>query len=306
MNDIKLSYVLTTYNKLPYLKMVMEDLVKNCDKDEEIIITDGGSTDGTKEYLQELYKLGKIHKYISEKDLGEGHGYNKGIMMAEGKLIKLLSDDDVFFYEAIRRCKEYMLLHPEIDVLNTHGGWYDLSRDNDIEVFTDIYLSLLQQWKETGKPFAFCMLGIMLNKNSLPLLGLLNPSIARVDAEYSLRITSLKIRLAWYTGVSYVRVLNDNSNSVVHSRKIQEETMRLNQFYNVSIDGEQAAASIPDMVKSSIRRYKNKLLGNRSMKHSEHHSNVSKPLISFGKGVEKSNKWMQERFSACNVTFHTN
>jgi glycosyltransferase involved in cell wall biosynthesis len=265
MKDINLSYVLTTYNKLPYLKVVMNELIKNCQNDEEIIITDGGSTDGTKEYLKELYNQGKIHKYISEKDWGEGHGFNKGIMMAGGKLIKLLSDDDVFCFDVIRRCKEYMLIHPEIDALNTHGGWYDLSRDNDIEVFTEVYLSSLQQWKETGKPFAFCMLGIMLNKNSLPLLGLLNPSIVRADAEYSLRITSLKIRLAWYTGVSYVRILNNDSNSVVHSRKIQEETMRLNNFYNVSIDGEQAAPSILDMAKSSIRRYKNRLLGNKQI-----------------------------------------
>jgi glycosyltransferase involved in cell wall biosynthesis len=306
MNDINLSYVLTTYNKLPYLKMVMDDLIKSCEKDEEIIVTDGGSTDGTKEYLQELYALGKIHKYISEKDLGEGHGFNKGIMMAGGKLIKLLSDDDVFFYDAIRKCKEYMLLHPEIDVLNTHGGWYDLSRDNDIAVFTEIYLTSLKQWKETGKPFAFCTLGIMLKKNSLPLLGLFNPSIARADAEYSLRITSLKIRLAWYTGVSYVRILNNDSNSVIHSRRIQEETMRLNEFYNVSIDGEQAAASITDMVKSSLRRYKNRLLGNRSKKYGEHQANVFKHSISFDKGVEKSYKWMQGRFSAFNATFHTN
>lgn len=306
MNEINLSYVLTTYNKLPYLKVVMNELIKNCESDEEIIVTDGGSTDGTKEYLQELYTLGKIHKYISEKDLGEGHGFNKGIMMAGGKLIKLLSDDDVFFFDVIRRCKEYMLLHPEIDVLNTHGGWYDLSRDNDIEVFTEVYLTSLQQWKETGKPFAFCMLGIMLNKNSLPLLGLLNPSIVRADADYSLRITSLKIRLSWYTGVSYVRILNNDSNSVVHSRKIQEETMRLNQFYNVSIDGERATASIFDLVKSSIRRYKNRLLGNKPKNHNEHQNKVFTPSISFDRGVEKSYKWMQEQFASQNSTFLTN
>jgi glycosyltransferase involved in cell wall biosynthesis len=304
MSDIKLSYVLTTYNKLPYFKLVLDNLIKNCEKDEEIIVTDGGSKDGTEQYLQELYKRGKIHKYISEKDCGEGHGFNKGMLMAEGKLIKLLSDDDAFLFDAIKKCKEYMLLHPEVDVLNTHGGWYDLSLDNDINIFTDIYLKWLQQWKETGKPFSFCTLGIMLNRNSLPLLGLLNPSIARADAEYSLRITSLKIKLAWYTGVSYVRVLNSHSNSVVHSKKIQEETKRLNEFYNVSIEGEQAPPpGFREIVKSSILRYKNRLLGNKPSNNNAHQNKEFTPSISFDKGLEKSYKWMQEQFSGRNSNF---
>ena len=47
MADIALSYVLTTYNKLPYLRQVLERLVAARQADEEIVVVDGGSTDAT-------------------------------------------------------------------------------------------------------------------------------------------------------------------------------------------------------------------------------------------------------------------
>lgn len=239
MSDYSLSYVLTTYNKLEFAKTVLQTVIENCASDEEIVVVDGGSKDGTAEYLHELSDKKLIHQFISEKDQGEGHGFNKAILMAKGQIIKYITDDDVFDFNVIRFCKNYMLANSNIDFLNTNGANYNIEYNSDIVVFTDAYIDQMKEWMHTGKPFAFCMLGAMFNKDSLPLLGLLNPSIKRADAEYSLRITSQKITMAWYTGVSYVRIHNSKSNSEVFSEKIKEETKKLNAFYNVSIDGEE-------------------------------------------------------------------
>ncbi|HRI80047.1 MAG TPA: glycosyltransferase, partial [Cyclobacteriaceae bacterium] len=60
MDDrITLSYVLTTYNKLPYLRVTIPYLLAACQPDEEIVVVDGGSQDGSAEYLAELHKSGK-------------------------------------------------------------------------------------------------------------------------------------------------------------------------------------------------------------------------------------------------------
>ena len=111
MNEIKLSYLITTRNKLPYLKEALGRLIKNAGEDEEIVVADGSSTDGTKEYLSQLYQNGKIHKFISEPDQNEAHGFNKCFVMARGELLKVVSDDDVFYYPAIRECKKFCLLY---------------------------------------------------------------------------------------------------------------------------------------------------------------------------------------------------
>ena len=42
-------------------------------------------------------------KFVSEEDISEGHAVNKGVLLASGKYIKLLTDDDYFYREAIEK-----------------------------------------------------------------------------------------------------------------------------------------------------------------------------------------------------------
>ena len=101
-NEKNLSYVLTTYNKLSYLKVTVPQLLAACDEDDEIVVYDGGSTDGTREYFQKLFEEGKIHQFKSEKDFGEANGYNKAMLAAKGKIIKIISDDDAYYFPGIK------------------------------------------------------------------------------------------------------------------------------------------------------------------------------------------------------------
>jgi glycosyltransferase involved in cell wall biosynthesis len=228
MRQIALSYVMTTHDKLPLLREVMEQLLANVQPDEEIVVIDGASTDGSKEYLNGLYEQGLIHKFISEKDYGEAHGDNKGFLMAEGELIKLITDDDVFYYPGISECKKYMLQHPEVDLLFTDGLAYDSA---SLPLFFMGYESSYNKWQKQKTPFSFCGLGLMFRRKSLPLLGLFNTAIIPVDHEFSLRVSSTPAKIVLYTGICYTRILNPKSNSVLFGNKISEERNRLELFY---------------------------------------------------------------------------
>ena len=46
---ISLSYILTTFNKLAYLKISLPYLIASRQQDEEIVIVDGGSKDGARD-----------------------------------------------------------------------------------------------------------------------------------------------------------------------------------------------------------------------------------------------------------------
>jgi glycosyltransferase involved in cell wall biosynthesis len=229
MNQPKLTYVLTTYNKLFFLQMVLEDLIIHCADDEDIVIVDGGSTDGTVEYLSSIQDCPKISKVVSAKDRGEAHGFNKAILLAKGDLIKVITDDDVFHWQSVRSCKEFMSSHPDVDLMGSSGAAINLDAD-DIFVPLD-YLENFSAWKSSNIPFAFCGLGLMIRRESLPLLGLFDLKYVRVDAEYSLRATSNDVNLAWLATPSWVRITNGASNSVKYFDKCVEEENKLNYLY---------------------------------------------------------------------------
>lgn len=229
MNPIKLSYVTSTMNKLPYLTIALERLMKNRKPDEEILVADGGSTDGTREYLERLFKEKKIDFFLSEKDKGESHALNKLFMRARGELITLITDDDAFNHPNIQECKKFMLEHPEIDMLGTDGG--KKNQDPKESVRRLAYMPLFEKWQKDHTPFMCCGLGLMMRRSSLPLLGFWNPPYSRADAEFMLRVTSGRANLAWYSNPSFVNISNPQSVSVTKMKKIFYETQKLEQMY---------------------------------------------------------------------------
>lgn len=234
MSDINLSYVITTFNKLSYLRIVLRMLIDARERDEEIVIVDGGSKDGTPEFLQGLFNEGKINKFVSEKDFGEAHGYNKGMLMAEGKLIKLITDDDLFYFPAIRRSKELMLQDPSTDIIFSSGLDYEgLNGTGKVSNYYAEDKANYENWFNKRKAFYACALGIMFRRDSLSLIGLLSTNNVRVDMEYLLRITHNKrVKMQFYDGYSFLRFCNESSNSNKHDKRMVAEGFYLSNYYN--------------------------------------------------------------------------
>lgn len=229
MNEVRLSYVMTTRNKLPYLKQTLPRLIKNKKEDEEILVADGASTDGTKEYLESLKQGGLIDRYISEPDSGEAHGLNKLFLMAKGILITIITDDDVFDFKSLQAIKNFMLEHPEIDYTGSEGGAKNQNPGGSVRPF--IYENNYRKWQSNRTPFASCALGLVYRRSSIPLIGLWNTSYKQLDAEFTLRNTSGKTNIAWYTGHSYVNISGPQSTSIVHMKRIKNERETMNRFY---------------------------------------------------------------------------
>ena len=211
MPDYKLSYIVTTYNKLPYLQHVMRRLVAARQEDEEIVVCDGGSKDGTTDYLQNLYDIGQIQQYVSERDKGEAHGFNKGMLMARGEIIKIITDDDAFHYPCIRQAADFMLQTPGIDVVMGYNA--------SIYIDSIIYANIIQkpaidfeQWIKFKTPFWMIGLPLLIRRKSLPLTGLFFSGVVLVDADFTYRITSLNVNIGWCTGVLSMHVSNPDGN----------------------------------------------------------------------------------------------
>ncbi len=95
---MKISIVISTYNHLnDCLKPCIESIIKTTNaKDIEIIVVANGCTDGTKEYLNDLYEKGAIPFFTwYDQPLGFPKANNEGICMATGDYIVLLNNDTV-------------------------------------------------------------------------------------------------------------------------------------------------------------------------------------------------------------------
>lgn len=229
MSEPVLSYLISTKNRLPFLKISLEKLMSNILPDEEIIIVDSDSKDGTKEYLTDLFNQGKIHQFISEPDKNQAHGWNKAMMMAKGILLKKIIDDDVFCFEAIRKCKNKLLVHSEIDFCISNALSVNLSNPELIshssrfEPFT--------AWKRgSTKSFSFSDVYLMIRKSALAYTGLYNTKFVMLDWEFALRISYLKCNIIYYTGYMAMGVGTPSNITSLTSKETLKKEGRIGAF----------------------------------------------------------------------------
>lgn len=88
----KLSIITINFNDLDGLRKTFESVAGQTARDFEYIVIDGGSTDGSKEFLQQ--HSDRITHWISEKDSGVYNAMNKGIRAANGEYLLFLNSGD--------------------------------------------------------------------------------------------------------------------------------------------------------------------------------------------------------------------
>ncbi len=224
MAEYLLSYILTTYNKFEYLKITLPLILENVREGEEVVVADGGSTDGTVEYLEDLFRRGLINQFVSGKDSGEAHGFNKGILMAKGEFIKPISDDDLFDLDPIRQCVSSMKKDGSIDLMGTGGIYCEFSQEVIARSSLASDEQIVRQHFLDKGPFFISGLGVIFRRSSVAKMGLYSVIDKRVDEEFWLRNSAnpfVKIAYAKVNGYCWV----PNSNSISYSKGLQRRIM---------------------------------------------------------------------------------
>ncbi|MDE6340189.1 MAG: glycosyltransferase [Muribaculaceae bacterium] len=99
---MKISIITATYNSGATLRDTIKSVLSQTYPDYEMLIIDGGSTDNTKEIVDEYIPQshGRI-KWFSGKDKGLYDAMNKGIGQAAGDVIGILNSDDFYAEETV-------------------------------------------------------------------------------------------------------------------------------------------------------------------------------------------------------------
>lgn len=88
------SIVVPTLNQAPYIGETIASIIGQCWPRMEIIVVDGGSTDGTADVVRRFGSA--ITHFISEKDRGQADAINKGFRLAKGDIFAWLNSDDYY------------------------------------------------------------------------------------------------------------------------------------------------------------------------------------------------------------------
>ena len=91
---MKLSIITVNYNNLEGLRKTLESVCAQTFHDYEWIVIDGGSTDGSKQLLEQNDE--HIAYWVSEPDSGIYNAMNKGIAIAKGEYCQFLNSGDYY------------------------------------------------------------------------------------------------------------------------------------------------------------------------------------------------------------------
>lgn len=94
---MKLSIVTPTLNRRDYLARTGESILSQAGAfGLEWVVTDGGSTDGSIDWLADIAARDPRVRYVSEADRGQSDAINKGLAMATGDVVAWLNADDLY------------------------------------------------------------------------------------------------------------------------------------------------------------------------------------------------------------------
>jgi len=128
--DPDISVVIPTYNRKEYLQQAISSCFEGNEGVEvEVVVVDDGSTDGTREYLQQL-DVNRVHPVFQEHKGGQ-YARNCGLSEARGKYVKFLDDDDWLAPDALE--KEVSLLERSGADMSSSGCVFVDRHGNPIE-----------------------------------------------------------------------------------------------------------------------------------------------------------------------------
>lgn len=108
-----LSVVTPTFNAMRHIEACLDSVRSQERDDVEHLIVDGGSTDGTREFVQARALADPRVRLYDGPDSGQSHALNKGVIAARGAIIGILNVDDSYEPGALAIAIEQLRSAPE-------------------------------------------------------------------------------------------------------------------------------------------------------------------------------------------------
>ncbi len=214
---LKISIVIPSYNKVNYIKRTLQSIVDQKYPNLEIIVQDGGSTDGSVSIIKSFAKkYPAIFKWESKKDNGQVDAINKGLKKSKGDILTYINADDVYKRGALSEVAQNF--KERGDILWVSGYGDIINKDGDkISDFVSTYKNILLKFNNytfllivnfLTQPSTF--LSRKAYKNYGPFTGTRNYVM---EYDLWLKLGSIQMPLIIKKTLSSFRLTNDNISS---------------------------------------------------------------------------------------------
>jgi glycosyltransferase len=127
---MKVSVITAVYNNLDTIAQALDSVLAQDHPDVELIVIDGGSTDGTQAVLRAY--ADRLAVLVSEPDQGIYDALNKGIARAGGKVLGFLHSDDLFADSGVLSRIAAAFDEPSVEAV--YGDLHYVRKDNPEQV----------------------------------------------------------------------------------------------------------------------------------------------------------------------------
>lgn len=122
------SIVIPCLNAAATLAQTLASVAGQALQDVEVIVVDGGSTDGTQDIIRAHRPL--VTRWVSARDGGISDAFNRGIAASRGAAIKLINADDCLGAGYVAAARTVLAAHPEAGWI--YGGVRMVAADGQV------------------------------------------------------------------------------------------------------------------------------------------------------------------------------
>lgn len=129
MRACMISVIIPTYNYANTLERALVSVIGQLDEDCELIIIDDGSTDNTKQRIEEwLKKFPNQFRFFQKENGGAASARNFGVTKAKGAYLVFLDADDLMADGALEALKSHVVKYPKAEFII--GAHYSVGANN--------------------------------------------------------------------------------------------------------------------------------------------------------------------------------
>ena len=243
------SIIIPAYNYGRFIGETLSSVRSQTYQNWECIVVDDGSTDNTREVVEQYIRDDHRFRYVYQANAGPGTARDNGLRNAKGKYIQFWDSDDLIERRKIELHVDYLKSHPEVDLVYGSVRYFRADRPGELS-----YSNLLddKDWMPrisgSGKPLFKAILTDNIMVVEAPLFkkevadevgSFDNRLYPAEDWEYFIRVAELGKCFHYFAPEETLVLVRWHPDSISQNQRSRRAVILLREKYAATLRDEE-------------------------------------------------------------------